>query len=124
MINGFIGHLSVLRRNQSKFLTSKLLHFNSTLMLMQICSSSQSTHINTHTQQYTWLALSPAFLPVFPLSFPDLILSHKLMSKESAAGHNTEGKLPCFSQCIAVTGADLSSPWCCRLVYFSVSPLQ
>ena len=69
----------------------------------------ESTHINTHTQQYTWLATSPAFLSVFPLSFPDLIRSHKLMSKESAAGHNnTEGKLPCFSQClIAVMGACL-----------------
>lgn len=42
------------------------------------------------------------------------------MSKESAAGHNTEGKLPRDSQRIAIMGADVSAS-CCRHVYFSVS---
>lgn len=43
-------------------------------------------HTHIHTQQYTWLVLSPAFLSVFPLSFPDLILSHRLMSSTILRG--------------------------------------
>lgn len=62
-----------------------------------------STYKDTHTAVYLAGALlhSSRF---FPLSFPDLILSHRLMSKESPAGCSTEGKLPCYSQQIAAKG--------------------
>lgn len=63
-------------------------------MLTQICSNSQSTH--AHTQQCTWLALSPAFLTVFPLSFPDLVRSRELTSTESDAGRSAEKEIASY----------------------------
>lgn len=67
--------------------------------LFDACVQRQPEHTHKHTQQYTWLAPSAAFLPVFfPLSFPDLILSPqtneqinkwiKYLQQDAALGEN------------------------------------